>query len=62
MAMDEIAFGKYGEIDWEANGWPEPNPERDGYTDGKSVDTMPDDVFDIWLEACAEEDDWGSDD
>ena len=59
---DDIIFGEHGEIDWNANGWPEPNPEADGYIDDYTVDTMPEEIFDIWLEACANEEDWGWDD
>lgn len=39
-------------IDWNANGWPEPNPEYDQEFEGYDTDTMPNDIFDQWLWEC----------
>ena len=59
--MGSIIFDKNGNIDWNANGWPEPNPGANSVVDGYSTDTMPDDIFDIWIAECNEEEDWGAD-
>lgn len=60
--MDEILYTIDGEIDWNANGWPEPNSEYDSEHGGYSIEGMPDYVFDIWEEQCAMSDiDWSSD-
>lgn len=60
--MEEIILNDDGTIDWNANGWPEPNSEYDSDYDGYSVEGMPDDIFEIWEEACSELDiDWSSD-
>jgi hypothetical protein len=44
MSADVILDG-LGCIDWEANGWPEPNPSMDGDTS-----TMPDDIYEVWAD------------
>lgn len=49
-------------IDWNANGWPEPNVEQDTNLDGYSTEGMPDDIFDIWLEECYSLAEWSVDD
>lgn len=59
--MADIVFNKYGDIDWNANGWPEPNPGGVADIDGYTTDTMPDDVFDIWITLCNEDEDYGAD-
>lgn len=60
--MYEIIYDTNGEIDWNANNWPEPNSEYDTGYGGYSIDGMPDDIFEIWEEACSELDiDWSSD-
>lgn len=57
--MDNIIRNSDGSIDWEANGWPEPNPY--GMTDGYDIEDMPDDIFEIWQEECEAFDDWNVD-
>lgn len=57
--MDDVSMGGvvyYSDdgIDWNANGWPEPNPGRRSEVDGYSILGMPDDIFDQWLEECDE--------
>lgn len=52
----EIVTDEYGNIDWNANGWPEPNPYGDSHetVDGVELTTdgMPNDIFEEWLDAC----------
>lgn len=57
--MPSIIFDEDGNIDWNANGWPEPNAGADGEVDGYSIEGMPDDIFDMWLEMCTSSEDWG---
>ena len=45
--MSEPIKDEFGLIDWEANGWPEPNPYGDGDTSA-----MPYDIWKEWIEAC----------
>lgn len=50
--MADIVFNKDGDIDWNANGWPEPNPGADGEKDGYSIEGMPDKIFEEWMNEC----------
>lgn len=60
--MDSIIRDEDGNIDWNANGWPEPNPTYDTEYDGYSLENMPDYIFDIWQAECDELDiDWSAD-
>ncbi len=60
--MDEIIYDSNGEIDWNANGWPEPNAGYDPGYDGYSTEGMPDDIFDAWYDLCGMLDvGWSSD-
>lgn len=45
--MDGVVLDEFGFIDWEANGWPEPNPYGEGDTSG-----MPFEVWKQWADAC----------
>lgn len=60
--MDDVIYDDDGAIDWNANGWPEPNLGAETNYDGYSADGMPDDLFDIWLDECQQLSDWGIDD
>lgn len=60
--MEEIIYNSDGAIDWNANGWPEPNPEHNLNADGFDSTDMPDDIFEIWEYECDDMDiDWSSD-
>ena len=60
--MDEIIYNEDGTINWNENGWPEPNPGMDMNYEGYSTDDMPNDIFDQWLEDCDNLfTDWGVD-
>lgn len=52
--MDDIIYDKDGDIDWNANGWPEPNPGAETMENGYSIAGMPDDIFDQWMDECDE--------
>lgn len=57
--MINIKYTKDGDIDWNANGWPEPNPGAEANLNGFSTGGMPDDIFDIWMDECDKlEDGW----
>ena len=57
--MENIILSHNGDIDWNANGWPEPNPAMDANYEGYSTDSMPDDIFDQWQNECENmEDEW----
>jgi len=60
--MGDVIYYSNGTIDWNSNGWPEPNPGADTDMDGYTTDTMPDDIFDQWLSECDDLDCWGADD
>lgn len=47
-----IIYDENGEIDWEANGWPEPNPGAETKVNGFTTDGMPNDIFDQWMDEC----------
>lgn len=49
-----IIFTDDDNIDWHANGWPEPNPDGIPYEDDYTLDGMPDEIFDEWQLACDE--------
>lgn len=58
----DVILTPEGGIDWNANGWPEPNPAFNSSEDGYSTDTMPDEVFREWYAACDILDiDWSAD-
>jgi hypothetical protein len=60
--MDSVIYNPDGTIDWNANGWPEPNGSYDGNLDGYSTENMPDEIFDQWNEECMELDiEWSAD-
>lgn len=50
--MNDIIYDDDGNVDWNANGWPEPNPGADASMDGYSIEGMPDDIFDQWINEC----------
>lgn len=52
--MDEIIYDSDGNIDWNANGWPDPNPGAETDDGEYSIDGMPDDIYDQWMEECDE--------
>ena len=56
---NDIITDSNGNIDWKANGWPEPNPEAQTMIDGLSTHGMPNDVFNQWLDECDALVDWG---
>lgn len=57
--MKDIIMTPDGNIDWNANGWPEPNAEGLSEVDGYSTNGMPNEVFDEWQALCWELDwDW----
>lgn len=59
MVKKKVIYDSDGNIDWTANGWPEPNPGAETYSNGLSIDSMPNDIFDIWMNECDElEDSW----
>lgn len=59
MAKRKIIYDENGNIDWNANGWPEPNPGAETYSNGMNIDSMPNDIFDIWMNECDRlEDNW----
>lgn len=45
--MSEVILDEFGCIDWQANGWPDPNPYSAGDTDD-----MPYEVWQQWADAC----------
>lgn len=47
-----VIYDENGEIDWEANGWPEPNPGAETKVNGFTTDGMPNDIFDQWMDEC----------
>lgn len=51
--VDGLIADENGDIDWNANGWPEPNPfylmDLDEIDDPQP---MPDEIMDIWEYAC----------
>lgn len=54
MSKNDIICYEDGSINWNANGWPEPNAGSET-SDGKySTDDMPNDIFDEWLSECDE--------
>lgn len=57
--MPDIITNPDGSIDWNANGWPEPNPfmiyDEDETESGVSLERMPDDIFDVWINECQNE-------
>ncbi|MBO5629422.1 MAG: hypothetical protein J5965_10155 [Aeriscardovia sp.] len=60
--MSDIIRTADGDIDWEANGWPEPNPGAEPRMNGLSIEGMPDDIYNIWMDECDDLDiDWGVD-
>ena len=50
--MESVIYNKNGDVDWNANGWPEPNPASLGEDGEFSIEGMPDEIFDIWLMEC----------
>lgn len=52
--MADIIYNSDGSIDWEANGWPEPNPGAETRVNGLSIDGMPDDIYNQWMDECDE--------
>jgi hypothetical protein len=52
--MDNVICNPDGSIDWNANGWPEPNPGAETMVDGYSTNGMPSDIFDMWMDECDE--------
>ena len=52
MRKRKIKLTKSGDIDWNANGWPDPNPEGLSMVNGLSTAGMPDDIFDQWQNEC----------
>lgn len=60
--MDDVIYNADGSIDWNANGWPEPNPLSDPNYDEYSIDGMPDDIFEVWQGECDDlSTDWSAD-
>lgn len=60
--MPDIVYDEDGSIDWNANGWPNPNPLVDPEFEGYDVESMPDDIFELWQSECEEmETDWSAD-
>lgn len=52
MSTKTLIYDENGNIDWNANGWPEPNPEGLSMVNGLNTSGMPDDIFDIWQNEC----------
>lgn len=52
--MDDIIYDSDGNIDWNANGWPEPNPGAETDDGEYCIDGMPDDIYDMWMDMCDE--------
>ena len=50
--MNDIIYDEDGNVDWNANGWPEPNPGAETRLNGYTIDGMPDDIFDMWMDEC----------
>ncbi len=60
--LEGLTLTSSGNIDWHANGWPEPNPGADTYEAGYSIKGMPDDIFNLWMDECDMLDDgWEAD-
>ena len=57
--MENVILSPDGSIDWNKNGWPNPNSAMDANYEGYSTESMPDDVFDLWQTECENmEDEW----
>lgn len=60
--MIHVILNSDGTINWNANGWPDPNPEglaNDGYF---STEGMPEEVFEEWEALCDNlNEDWSID-
>lgn len=50
--MTKIIYDDHGSVDWNANGWPEPNVGAETDDGVYTTEGMPDDVFDLWLAEC----------
>lgn len=63
MDTENIICYPDGSIDWNANGWPEPNPGSETDDGEYTTDDMPNDIFDAWLAECDEmyDDNWSVD-
>lgn len=47
-----VILTELGEIDWHANGWPNPNPEMSSTEGEYSTRGMPMDIFEEWQTLC----------
>ncbi len=52
--MSDVVRYPNGDINWHANGWPEPNPGAETRLNGFTTDGMPDDIFVQWMDECDE--------
>lgn len=50
--LDRIIYFSDGTIDWNSNGWPEPNDLYDPQYDGYDTAGMPNEIFEIWEDEC----------
>ncbi len=50
--MNDVIRYCNGDINWNENGWPEPNAGSETDDGQFNTDDMPDDIFEIWQSEC----------